>query len=206
MMKRLVVLLALAALVVVAGCATKLNKKSMVMINPITNKVLLDKNDNPVLGTLEYSDEDSHNRAQVDLAHSRHPVAELGFPAGGEMPKGAVFTVWGRNGAEVALKQRVPESVQVINAVGNNLAKVAPSVVVGVAVDRMAEAKSGNTYKGSFNDNQGNLSGTGRVTGGVSTAITSGEGNTGSSSADPEDTSTSTSSNGGNSILPFGSN
>ncbi|MCF8065087.1 MAG: hypothetical protein K9K36_07580, partial [Desulfarculaceae bacterium] len=134
------------------------------------------------------------------------PVAELSFPAGGEMPKGAVFTVWGRNGAEVAIHQRVPESVQVINAVGNNAAKILPNVIVGVAVDRLAEAKSGNTYKDSFNDNQGNLSGTGRVTGGVSTVNVSGDGNTGTGAANPEDTSTSTSSNGGNSVMPIGSN
>jgi hypothetical protein len=193
-MKKLTTILALAAVAIVltlgAGCGAKvLNEETVPLINPKTGKLLKDKNGNPMLGTHKYSDEAAFTRGQVALAQARKPVAQLKAPNNAPLvlPAGAEFTVWGRNGAEVEIKQYVSELVQVMKEIRGMVREAGLPTVATVAVVKSADARGNTTtYKDSANNNQGVLgTGSGNVQGGVSSVAVSGEGNSGSGTASP---------------------
>lgn len=227
-MKRFAIIIACITLALSVGCASTMNERPVAATNPTTGAVLLDKDGNPIVGTAKYNDEEANYRAQVDLAKTRKPVSgmeaapktvtELVYDAKGAVVEKKItetvedikisgvkrWDIWGRNGMEIALQRRISELEAIIKQFRGVLNDFKVPITVGI-VSRNQD-RPNNTFKDSFNNNQGNQSGTGRVNGGVSTTNVSGEGNTGSSSANPEDTSTSTSSNGGNSLLSGGTN
>jgi len=192
-MKKIAVLLALlVGLALAGGCA------SNTLTAPVTGpdgKVVYGADNKPLTLSGNLSDSAMFHWAQTEALKYRKPIAELSFPEGGTMPAGASFTVWGPNGMTQPVQYKEPWV-----PVAQSALNVALPLGLGWLWSGALSDARGNTYRDSFNDNSGVQSGSGRVTGGVMTNTVSGEGNSASGSANPSDTSSTRSTDGGTTI------
>ncbi|MBU4566984.1 MAG: hypothetical protein KKE29_19885 [Proteobacteria bacterium] len=207
-LKRLSLGLLIITLCLSVGCAVAMSKKQRLAVDPVTKKVLYDKDGKPIILTDEISAEDSWHNAQVENQKAAKPIAGLFAPDNAPLtlPAGAKFVVYGENGKPKALRQYKHKETQVIEATGNALLKVGPHVVTGMAVKGamdVAGSQKGDTYNGSFNDNKGNQAARGVTTGAVNEINATAEGASGSVNSNPAKHDTSTAPADGDNTLSF---
>lgn len=194
-MKKLIALLILACLALGAGCA------SNTLTAPLTDKDgnLVKDGDKLVTISGDITDSAMYHFAQMEAMKLRKPIAELKFPEGGEMPRGAVFTVWGPNGNTGVKQYEEPWKAPASKLIG-----MTPFGLMAWTTFKLADGIKGDTnnYNGDINAQGSNVNlGRGTQNAGASYSNASAEGASATggsptSSYAPEDNSQSSQSLG----------
>jgi len=198
--KRVTLTLLIMTLTLSVGCAVATSQYQRLARDDKGN-ILYDKDNKPIILTDNVSAEDSWHKAQVENQKAAQPVAGLYAPDNAPLtlPAGAKFVVYGENGKPKTLRQYKHKETQVIEATGNALVKVGPTAVSAIAVKGamdVAGSQKGDTYKDSFNDNQGSQAARGKTVASQSTNNATAEGSTASSSSNPTSQDTKTTNEG----------